>query len=85
MPVLIEGAAQTLVHLAVIWSIRTGISVRVVSGNDHSHARHSLHYVGRAEDFHSPNLDKLAEFIRSFGYKVLFRVPGHYSHIHAEV
>jgi hypothetical protein len=70
--------------LADIWAARTGADVRLVSGNDHLHSRGSAHYEGEAVDFHSSDLDGLAAMLRAAGYRVLWRVPGHYAHVHAE-
>jgi hypothetical protein len=70
--------------LADIWAARTGEDVRLVSGNDHIHTRGSAHYEGEAVDFHSSNPDGLADMFRSAGYRVLWKVPGHYAHVHAE-
>lgn len=70
--------------LAAIWAARTGQEVRLVSANDHVHARGSAHYKGLAVDLHSTDPDGLADTLRSLGYRVLWRVPGHYSHVHVE-
>ena len=76
--------ALRIFDLADIWSRRTGNTVRMVSANDHVHARRSAHYAGFAVDLHSSNLDALARTMKSAGYRVLWRVPGHYSHVHVE-
>ncbi len=76
--------ALRIFDLADIWARRTGNTVRMVSANDHVHARRSAHYAGFAVDLHSSNLSALAETMRSAGYRVLWRVPGHYSHVHVE-
>jgi len=81
---LTSRAALRIFDLADIWSARTGKAVRLVSGNDHLHARGSAHYRGRALDFHSTDMDGLSSMLRLAGYKVLWRVPGHYAHVHAE-
>jgi hypothetical protein len=73
-----------LFHTAATWAARTGNSLRAVSANDHDHVDNSLHYADRALDFHSSDLDGLAAHLRRFEYRVLFRVPGHYGHVHAE-
>lgn len=70
--------------LVDIWAARTGASVRLVSANDHVHTRGSAHYLGMALDFHSSNPDGLAAVMRRAGYQVLWRVPGHYAHVHVE-
>jgi hypothetical protein len=70
--------------LADIWAARTGHDVRLVSGNDHVHSRRSAHYVGEAVDFHSSDPDGLSAAFRQFGYRVLWKVPGHYAHVHVE-
>lgn len=72
-------------HLADIWAARTGTDVRLVSANDHGHTRNSKHYAGLAVDLHASDLDGLARVMRGAGYRVLWRVPGHYSHVHVEV
>ena len=70
--------------LADIWATRTGAEVRLVSANDHVHSRNSAHYDGEALDFHSSDPDGLSQLFREAGYRVLWRVPGHYSHVHVE-
>ena len=70
--------------LADIWAARTGADVTLVSGNDHIHTRGSAHYEGEALDFHSSNPDELSEVFRLAGYRVLWKVPGHYAHVHVE-
>jgi hypothetical protein len=76
--------ALRIFDLADIWAARTGNVVRVVSANDHVHSRRSAHYAGRALDLHSSDPDGLARALRRVGYRVLWRVPGHYSHVHVE-
>jgi hypothetical protein len=71
-------------HLADIWAARTGANVTLVSANDHVHSRGSAHYDGEALDFHSSDPDGLAATLRTAGYRVLWKVPGHYAHVHAE-
>ena len=70
--------------LADIWATRTGSLVRLVSANDHVHRKGSAHYAGMALDLHSSNPDGLARFFREIGYRVLWRVPGHYGHLHVQ-
>jgi hypothetical protein len=70
--------------LADIWATRTGSDVRLVSANDHVHSRGSAHYDGKALDFQSSDNDGLSELFRQAGYRVLWRVPGHYGHVHVE-
>jgi len=70
--------------LADMWAHRTGSLVRLVSANDHHHRRGSAHYAGLALDLHSSNPDGLAAFFREIGYRVLWRVPGHYGHLHVQ-
>jgi hypothetical protein len=70
--------------LADIWATRTGKDVRLVSANDHVHSRGSAHYDGKALDFQSSDNDGLSETFRQAGYRVLWRVPGHYGHVHVE-
>lgn len=71
--------------LAVVWAKRTGNTLRVVSGNDHAHSRNSMHYENRALDFWSSDSDALNHFLQNQGYETLWRVPGHYAHVHAEI
>ena len=70
--------------LADIWATRTGKDVRLVSANDHVHTRGSAHYEGKALDFQSSDMDGLSETFREAGYRVLWRVPGHFGHVHVE-
>jgi hypothetical protein len=70
--------------LADIWATRTAEAVRLVSANDHVHTRGSAHYAGLALDFQSSNSDGLSAMFRLAGYRVLWRVPGHYGHVHVE-
>jgi hypothetical protein len=70
--------------LADIWATRTGKDVRLVSANDHVHSRGSAHYEGKALDFQSSDMDGLSETFRQAGYRVLWRVPGHFGHVHVE-
>jgi hypothetical protein len=70
--------------MADIWAARTGEHVRLVSANDHIHSRRSAHYEGLALDFQSSNPDALSATFRQAGYRVLWRVPGHYGHVHVE-
>jgi len=76
--------ALRMFDLADIWAARTGEDVTLVSGNDHIHTRGSAHYEGEALDFHSSNPDALSALFRSAGYRVLWKVPGHYAHVHVE-
>jgi len=71
-------------NLADIWAARTGHEVVLVSANDHVHSRGSAHYAGLALDFHSSNPDGLTETFRRAGYRVLWKVPGHFVHLHVE-
>jgi hypothetical protein len=70
--------------LADIWATRTGERVRLVSANDHVHSRRSAHYEGLALDFQSSDPDQLSATFRDAGYRVLWRVPGHFGHVHVE-
>jgi hypothetical protein len=70
--------------LADIWSARTGNDVRLVSANDHVHSRESAHYAGLALDFHSSDPDALSSLFRRMGYHVLWKVRGHFGHLHVE-
>ena len=71
--------------LADIWAARTGNTVRLVSANDHVHSRHSAHYAGVAVDLHTSDPEGLTAALRKLGYRVLWNVPGHHSHVHVEV
>lgn len=85
MPVhLTSRDALRIFDVADIWASRTREAVRVVSANDHVHARGSAHYLGLALDLHSSNPDSLAAFLRWAGYKVLWNVRGHYGHVHVQ-
>jgi hypothetical protein len=75
---------QPVLDAAEIWAASTGNWVRLVSANDHDHARNSMHYKDAALDFHSNDLDGLTEWMRRLGFNVLWRVPGHYGHAHVE-
>lgn len=76
--------ALRIFDLADIWAARTREVVRLVSANDHAHSRGSAHYAGLALDLHSSNPAGLASALRAAGYRVLWNVPGHYGHVHAE-
>jgi hypothetical protein len=76
--------ALRIFDIADIWAARTGHTVRLVSANDHVHSRRSAHYSGLALDLHSSHPAGLAEALRLAGYRVLWNVPGHYGHVHAE-
>jgi hypothetical protein len=76
--------ALRIFDLADIWAARTGAEVTLVSGNDHIHTPGSAHYEGEALDFHSSNSDELSEVFRLAGYRVLWKVPGHFAHVHVE-
>jgi Arc/MetJ family transcription regulator len=76
--------ALRILDIADIWASRTGREVRLVSANDHVHSRRSAHYEGRALDFHSSDPEGLSMVLRQAGYRVLWNVPGHYSHVHVE-
>jgi hypothetical protein len=81
---LTSREALRMLDVAEIWAARTGQELRLVSANDHVHSRGSAHYAGLAVDFHSSDLDGLAGTMRDAGYRVLWRVPGHYGHVHVE-
>ena len=76
--------ALRILDVAEIWASRTGHQIRLVSANDHVHTRRSAHYLGLALDFHSSDPDGLAAMLRGAGYRVLWKVPGHYAHVHVE-
>ena len=76
--------ALRMFDLAEIWAARTRQDVRLVSANDHVHSRGSAHYMGLAVDFHSSDPDGLSDVFRRAGYRVLWKVPGHYMHVHVE-
>jgi hypothetical protein len=66
-------------------------------GVHHVHAHHSAHYSGRALDVnvgagvvearsgYAHKFDMLAASMRASGYKVLWRVKGHFDHIHVQI
>jgi hypothetical protein len=76
--------ALRMFDLAAIWAARTRQELRLVSANDHVHSRGSAHYKGLAVDFHSSDPDGLADLFRRAGYRVLWKVRGHYQHVHVE-
>lgn len=85
MPVkLTSRESLRMFDLADIWATRTGRHVRLVSANDHVHSRRSAHYEGLALDFQSSDPDGLSTTFRLAGYRVLWRVPGHFGHVHVE-
>jgi len=85
MPVhLTSRESLRMFDLADIWAARTGTRVRLVSANDHVHSRHSAHYLGLALDFQSSDPDGLSTTFRLAGYRVLWKVPGHFGHVHVE-
>lgn len=57
----------------------------MVSANDHGHTRHSAHYRDEALDFWTGDNAGFAEWMKSFGYVVFWRVPGHHNHVHVQV
>jgi hypothetical protein len=81
---LTSRTALRIFDLADIWARRTGNDVRLVSANDHIHARQSMHYAGQAIDLISSDPDALAGAMRRLGYRVLWKVPGHFGHLHVE-
>lgn len=81
---LTSREALRILDVADIWAARTGHDVRLVSANDHIHSRGSAHYLGRALDFHSSDSENLSAVFREAGYRVLWNVPGHYTHVHVE-
>ena len=86
MPVrLTTRESLQIFDVADIWAARTGNTVRLVSANDHVHARGSAHYDGVALDLHSSDPEGLAAALRQAGYRVLWNVPGHWGHLHAEL
>lgn len=85
MPVnLTSRESLRIFDLADIWATRTGQHVRLVSANDHVHSRASSHYAGLAVDLQSSDPDGLASTFRLAGYRVLWKVPGHFGHVHVE-
>jgi hypothetical protein len=76
--------ALRIFDIADIWASRTRSKVRLVSANDHVHSRTSAHYAGVALDLHSSDPAGLAAALKRAGYRVLWNVPGHYGHVHAE-
>ena len=82
MPVnLTTRESLRMFDLADIWAARTGQKVLLVSANDHIHTRGSAHYEGLAVDFQSSDLDGLSTTFRRAGYRVLWKVPGHFGHV----
>ena len=55
-----------------------------MSANDHIHSKRSAHYLGLAVDFHSSDPESLSAMLQRAGYRVLWKVPGHYAHVHVE-
>lgn len=85
MPVkLTSRESLRMFDLADIWATRSGEHVRLVSANDHVHSRRSAHYEGLALDFQSSDPDGLSETFKQAGYRVLWKVPGHFGHVHVE-
>lgn len=87
VPVVIKTQSQrTILLLADYWATIHGAQLRVVSGMDHIHARHSAHYKGMAIDIQAPTevLDALAIWFKGWGYRVLWRTRGHWHHVHIE-
>ena len=85
MPVrLTSRDALRIFDIADIWASRTRNEVTLVSANDHVHSRSSAHYSGVALDLHSSDPAGLAAALRRAGYRVLWNVPGHYGHVHAQ-
>lgn len=85
MPVkLTSRESLRMFDLADIWATRTGERVRLVSANDHVHSRRSAHYDGLALDFQSSDPDGLSHTFKQAGYRVLWKVPGHFGHVHVE-
>jgi D-alanyl-D-alanine dipeptidase len=81
---LTSREALRIFDVADIWAARTGQTVRLVSANDHVHSRASSHYEGLAVDLHSSANDLLALAMRQAGFLVLWKVPGHFGHVHVE-
>jgi hypothetical protein len=85
MPVhLTSREALRIFDIADIWATRTGENVTLVSANDHVHSQRSAHYAGLALDLLSSNATGLADVLKAAGYRVLWNVPGHYGHVHAQ-
>jgi hypothetical protein len=81
---LTSREALRMFDIADIWAARTRNHVRLVSANDHVHTRDSAHYDGLALDFHSSDPDALSALFREMGYHVLWKVRGHFGHLHVE-
>jgi hypothetical protein len=82
--VRLSPQVRPILDTAIIWAIRSCHWVRVTSGNDHVHAVNSLHYTNQAVDLMSDDLQGLNAFLLELGYRTLYRVPGHYNHVHVE-
>lgn len=75
--------AHQLALTMALWANYTHSPLTIVSANDHVHAGRG-HYEDRALDVQGEDLDGLAGFLETKGYRVLWRVPGHFGHLHAE-
>ena len=87
VPVVIRGEAhEHMLILAALWTRLSGTTLRVVSASDHIHTRKSAHYRDAAIDFQGEPrwLNDFAKWMRGWGYRVLWRVPGHWKHVHVE-
>jgi hypothetical protein len=69
---------------AAIWAVRSDNWVTIVSANDHIHMKDSMHYVNRALDFHSSDMDGLNTWLNYQGYGTLWQVAGHFNHVHGQ-
>ncbi len=84
VPVDIEPSHGRMLEVAAYWATLSGAYLRVVSAMDHIHGAHSAHYSGDALDFQGQQLDDFAQWMRQCGFVVLWKVRGHFGHVHVQ-
>lgn len=84
VPLDIEPSHGRMLELAAYWATLSGAYLRVVSAMDHIHGKHSAHYSGDALDFQGQQLDDFAKWMRGWGFVVLYKVRGHWNHVHVQ-
>ncbi len=84
VPLDIEPSHGRMLELAAYWASLSGAYLRVVSAMDHIHGLHSAHYSGDALDFQGQQLDDFAQWMRGWGFVVLWQVRGHFGHVHVQ-